>query len=115
MWISDRSYDYQIRFKNGLGNGSSNLLQGFKYQAPAVIKNLSVQSSAGRPVLSWTLPNTSGLVDSYDVWRSGDKIANIDGHLTSYIDSTASAGVSYNYQLVAINSLGTANSNVTAM
>ncbi|MBD1555696.1 hypothetical protein HC752_01940 [Vibrio sp. S9_S30] len=107
-------YNYQIRFKNGLGNSSSNLLQGIKFQAPATITNLAVQSSVGGLALSWTLPNTGGLADSYQVWRSGGKIASIDGDLTSYIDSTASAGSRYDYQLVAVNALGTSTSNVTS-
>ena len=54
--------------------------------------------------LSWTWPSPTTYPDDLQLWRNGAEVADLSLTSTSYTDSPPSAGTTYTYQLVTVNS-----------
>jgi titin len=81
--------------------------------APVLSQNLSFVGTS--PVISWaaaTVPAGGPAVSGYLIYRNGSQIASI-GAVTSYTDTSATAGNSYSYQVVATNGVGNTVSATT--
>src|SRR5439155_525281 len=87
---------------------------------PAAPSNLAVSSfSAAAVALTWT--DNSNNEIAFAIWRQGGgadwaRVGVVGPNTTAYTDTTASAGVSYNYRARAINAVGASDwsNHVTA-
>jgi hypothetical protein len=79
---------------------------------PTEVRSLSAVLSGGDVKLTWLPPLDDGgsPILKYKIFRSSGTgsvlIAEVDGAITEYMDTTASAGKTYLYRVVAVNSLG---------
>jgi chitodextrinase len=83
--------------------------------APSAPGNLSLtKTSSTKNTLSWTAATDNIGVSAYDIYRNGTYLATVGPGVTSYTDSTVSAGASYTYQLAARDLAGnTASASVS--
>ena len=61
----------------------------------------------GRIDLSWSAPSSNGgsSVTSYNIYRDGSYIGNVDDSVTTYADTGRTTGVSYSYTIRARNAV----------
>jgi chitodextrinase len=72
---------------------------------PAAPSALIAKAGTGSVIdLSWTAPSGGTAVTGYEVYRDTTKLASASG--TSYIDTSALAGTSYSYYVVALDAAG---------
>ncbi len=75
--------------------------------APSPPTGLMVSGAAvGSIPLSWTPNPMADGVSGYDIYRNGTKIGSTSGTVTSFVDSTASAGATYQYTIDARDGAG---------
>ena len=70
--------------------------------------------SNGQITVNWTAPNDGGsAITDYKIYVSGSGISNYSfntgGTSTSWVDTNPTLGISYQYQVVAYNSVGSSN------
>ena len=109
------TYYYQVSAVNSVGEGSRSNERSATPAAPATVPaspSLNVPSAGNASVfLSWSAPSDGGAaITGYKVYRgtsSGNEslYANL-GTGTSWTDTNASNGVTYYYQVSAVNSVG---------
>jgi chitodextrinase len=68
---------------------------------PSAPGNLTASSSSTKNVLTWTAATDNIGVTAYDVHRDGTYLATVGPTVTSYTDTTATAGTGYTYQVAA--------------
>lgn len=112
------SYTYEVRAFNRVGRSSptnevtltpSGSTQPITNNAPGQVTNLSALAGAGEVNLIWSAPNGSS-VSYYNIYRgtsSGGE--NFVQTVTSpnWTDTSVTDGVTYYYQVAAVNSYGT--------
>ena len=104
------TYYYKVAAVNGTGTGAQSG-ESSALTIPAMPTGLGATPiSATQINLSWTTPG--GTVTSYNVYRGtsagGEGTTAIGSTtLTSYSDTTASAGTTYYYKVAAVNGTGT--------
>ena len=107
-------YSYRVTALNGPTNASASVTTTvFDVAAPAAPVLNSATVGAGAVTLSWTRSATTATT-GYSVQRSTDggltfsTLANVALRATvSYMDTTVSAGNSYQYRLYAVDTVGT--------
>jgi len=82
---------------------------------PSAPGNLTLtKTSSTTNKLSWAAATDNVGVSAYDIYRSGTYLATVGPGVTSYTDSTATAGASYTYQVPARDLAGnTASASVS--
>lgn len=68
---------------------------------PSAPANLAHSISDGTVALTWTAADD--YANHYKILRDGIELADIDGDVFAYIDTTAEAGAAHNYKVVACN------------
>jgi fibronectin type 3 domain-containing protein len=111
------TYHYQVSAVNSVGEGSRSNERSATPTAPATVPGAPTLNSAapgnGSVTLSWSAPSSDGgsAITGYKVYRgtsSGAEAlyANLGSTATSWIDGNATNGVTYYYQVTAVNSVG---------
>jgi len=108
---------YLINAENAVGSGTNSSLI-LVASIPDAITNLSVPPTGTTCNLSWTSPlNRGSAITGYNILRSVDGgsfitlVANTGNATPSYSDSGLQASSTYQYNVKAINSIGTASSS----
>lgn len=107
-------YTYYVVAANAYGRTNSNTVAISTISSccvppagPTLTATTGCTGSVSRITLTWTTPSGA---TSYDVYRNGLLLA--PGQVAAtYTDSTVTAGLGYNYYVVAKNSCGTGTSN----
>ena len=109
------TYYYKVSARNVMGEG---LLSGEVSATPAsgpappgAPRSLTATPSSRAITLNWLAPADGGPVTTYEIWRgtaSGGEIpyASVSGIKLTYKDTGANAGITYYYQVRAVNSGG---------
>jgi fibronectin type 3 domain-containing protein len=63
-------------------------------------------SGIGRTELMWIAPSSATPISAYRIYRNGSLFTSVSGSATSYSDTTAVAGVGYDYAVAAVNAVG---------
>lgn len=74
-------------------------------EAPTNIQLSAENVDNKKVVLSFSAEDFSG-IDHFILLRNGEKISQVDGKETNFIDADITAGVSYEYQVIAVDLLG---------
>jgi len=97
---------------NGPGTLTANFQQTSTPTAPSAPQNLVATAGDGRVTLSWSAPSSDGgsAITNYRIYRrtsstSQSLIATV-GNVLSYTDTSVTNGVTYYYQVSAVNSVG---------
>lgn len=112
-------------FVTGLGSPQANNLLSFlspnAASAPSIPQNLVVSTSNNQITISWQTPASNGgsTIQDFNIYRGtssgGETLlltAPATASQTSYVDTTATFGVTYYYYVTAVNSVGeSSNSN----
>jgi subtilase family serine protease len=79
-------------------------------QPPGAPGGLTATGGVGAVALTWSAPTTGGPAQSYNVYRgtaSNSEVVLVTGvGTTSYTDSNVTAGVTYYYEVAAVNGAG---------
>jgi subtilase family serine protease len=77
---------------------------------PGAPSGLTAAGGAGSVSLGWSAPTTGGPAQSYNVYRGttsgGETLLQTGVSGTSYVDSAVAAGITYDYEVTAVNSGG---------
>lgn len=84
--------------------------------APAAILDLSATAGDGSATLDWTEPDDGGsAITDYEIWQDGVLVATIPASTSlPYTVTGLTNGVSYDFQVRAVNAVGTASASNTA-
>src|SRR5437879_5503658 len=113
------TYTYEVRSINDAGASPWSNQATVALVPPAAPSNLAVSSLSAAVALTWT--DNSNNEIAFAIWRQGGgadwaRVGVVGPNTTAYTDTTASAGVSYNYRVRAINAVGASDwSNVVAV
>lgn len=115
--LASKTYSYVVKAIDGLGNLSlASIAVEITTQAgpapptpvpvdttpPTAPSNLLVSALTSNSVsLVWTASTGSVAITGYDVYRNGTKVATVTS--TSYTDASLVIGVSYSFQIKAVN------------
>ena len=122
--VNGTTYFYQVTALNSVGEGARSNETSARPTAPASAPSAPTSSaSAGNATvaLTWNAPADGGsAITGYRVYRSTSSgtetlFASVGASTTSFTDSTVGNGVTYYYQVTALNSVGeSARSNETS-
>ncbi|MBU1983433.1 hypothetical protein KJ815_03375, partial [bacterium] len=99
-------YSYQVQAKNNCGYGTaSSSVTGRRKAAPGQVLTVAASDSIYCWGVRVTWASMTG-VDSFQIKRNGSRIGVALTGATSYNDSTAIAGLLYNYSVTAYNNCG---------
>lgn len=108
-----RTYYYRVTAKNAVGEGPvSNEASAMPATVPGQPTGLTATSGNQQVSLIWMAPSDDGglPITGYRIYRGtasgGETPLSIIGNLTSHLDIGLTNGVTYFYQVAAINSLG---------
>jgi fibronectin type 3 domain-containing protein len=114
--VNGTTYYYQVTAVNGVGESARSTEQPAKPTAPATLPGAPslVAASPGTNSISldWDAPTSDGgaTVSNYNVYRGtfsgGETLLTTVGTQTAYVDTSAAPGVTYYYQVTAVNSVG---------
>jgi fibronectin type 3 domain-containing protein len=114
--INGTTYYYQVTATNLIGEGSRSAEQSATPVQPATVPGAPTLNSAtagtNSVALAWTAPSSNGgsAVTGYKVYRSTtsgtETLLTTLGNVTNWTDTGLTAGVTYYYQLTAVNSVG---------
>ena len=101
---------------NSGGGGANNFVVAYGLTPPAAVPVLRTTAASGQITLNWVAP-AGPAPSGYDINRSTDGInfspLATGVTATSYVDATAATGVTYYYQVTAVNSSGTESLPIT--
>jgi fibronectin type 3 domain-containing protein len=110
------TYYYQVTALNSAGEGSRSVERSAVPTASATVPGAPTLNSAtggtNTVTLSWSAPTNSGgaAISGYRIYRSTasgtETLLTTLGTQTSYTDTGLSAGITYYYQVTALNSVG---------
>ncbi len=107
-----QTYFYQISAVNAVGEGTKcAVFQGTLASAPGPLLDLQAVASDSKVTLTWTAPSDNGgsPVTGYIVYRSvasGEENVLQPVTATTYLDLNLVNGVTYYYQVSAVNAVG---------
>jgi len=110
------TYYYQVAALNGVGEGPRSAEVAATPAAggtvPSAPRSLTATGGDGTILLSWSAPASSGgsAITNYWVYRgTASGSLSLDatlGNVLTYTDTTVTNGVTYYYQMTAVNSIG---------
>lgn len=109
------TYYYQVSAANALGGGPRSNEVALTPQfaaAPSAPRHFKAMGKQGGILLTWGQPKSSGTaaITNYRVYRGAgpglETLLTTVGNTTSFIDGNVAAGVTYYYQVSAVNSVG---------
>ena len=112
-----QNYTYYVVAKNTYGSLNSNTVYATALSdccpiPSALTLSASPGCSGGSPIVSLSWTAATGAT-SYNIWRNG--VLYVAGQTgTTYTDSAVTAGLAYNYHVVAKNTCGTKDSNTVS-
>jgi titin len=117
--LNGATYWYNVTAVNGEGEGSSsNLVSVTPITIPTDPQNLQASYSDSQVTLTWEIPNDDGgsAVTEYVIYRgtsASGPFTNVgNSTILSYIDSTVTNGITYWYNVTAINAEGGGPSSI---
>jgi predicted phage tail protein len=115
--IVGTTYHYMVKANNSYGiSPFSNEANGtaIANDTPSCPQGLFVTNGSGQVTLTWQSPTDDGGADilSYQIYRSTGggaetQIAQVNGNVLTYVDTSVTAGTSYTYCVKAVNEIGT--------
>jgi parallel beta-helix repeat protein len=117
LWFNDttvtngNTYDYNVSAVNALGEGlNSTGVSATPMTVPDAVENLAEDSGSSYVNLTWDVPLDDGgsSITNYYVYRNGTvgPIATLPAGQTWYNDTTVSDGITYTYNVSAVNVVG---------
>jgi hypothetical protein len=108
------TYYYKVKATNSVGTGpaSEEAHATPTVTVPSAPQNVVATPGVGKVTITWAAPSSSGgsAITGYKVYLSliggAVNIGNVSGSTLSYVDSTGTAGTTYNYYVVAVNGVG---------
>jgi PKD repeat protein len=107
------TYYYQVSATNSIGEGSkSSEVQATPGAPPTAPRSLSATPAAGQVTLTWQAPSSDGglPISGYEIYRStssGDESFLVRiGVVLTYSNTGLTNGVTYYYQVTALNPMG---------
>jgi fibronectin type 3 domain-containing protein len=107
------AYYYQVTAVNSVGEGPrSNEASATPVAVPGSPQGLGATAGDATVALSWSAPSSDGgsPVTNYKIYRGtssgGESLLATLGNVLSYTDSAVTNGVTYYYQVSALNSVG---------
>ncbi|MEM3567438.1 MAG: fibronectin type III domain-containing protein [Thermoplasmata archaeon] len=111
-------YYYALSALNNIGEGNRTevlVVEVYGYGAPSAPRNLVAEIGDRKITLSWVQPASDGgsPITNYRIYRSTvsgtETPFAIIGNYTAYTDTNVTPGVTYYYQVAAINAIGEGN------
>ncbi|MBN1390586.1 MAG: fibronectin type III domain-containing protein [Candidatus Thermoplasmatota archaeon] len=107
-------YYYRLTVKNILGESAfTETLNALPFGLPSALRDMKIEEMDGTVLITWELPEDDGgsPLTAIKVYRSREggvqqKIASLDGTVTSYTDRNVIVGVTYSYVVKAENKAG---------
>jgi titin len=112
--ITENNYNYSVSAINSIGEGSQSSLVLAKPNTASPDAPIGVKAKRGngRVTLSWKDPQNNGSkIMGYKIFRDGIEIAT--SITPNYTDTGLTNGISYNYTIKAINSVGNSNNSTS--
>ncbi|TLZ66884.1 MAG: hypothetical protein E6K12_05390 [Methanobacteriota archaeon] len=107
------TYYYEVSAVNSVGEGPrSNEATATPVAPPSAPQGLSATGGDATVALAWSAPSSDGgsPVTNYKIFRgtspNGEGLLTTVGNVLSYSDTTVSNGVTYYYEVSAVNSVG---------
>ncbi|MHA2403972.1 MAG: fibronectin type III domain-containing protein, partial [Candidatus Kariarchaeaceae archaeon] len=98
-----------VRANNSEGESiDSNTVNETPATIPGIPQSLIATPGDNQVQLNWTAPGSDGgsSITDYNIYRNGSYLDTVDAGITSYLDTAASNGNDYAYQITAVNAEG---------
>jgi len=112
--MNGHSYSFTVAAHNLAGiSAQSTAASATILNMPSAPQALTAMATSDKATLTWQAPSNNGgtVILSYQIYRSiGEgtysQIGQVNGSVLTYVDTSVTAGTTYSYYVIAVNSIG---------